>query len=291
MRYPWAGSAKPLDGAKAASDIKDELKLRVEQLGKQGIVPGLGTLLVGADPASEVYVAAKHKDCDEVGIRSIDVRLPEDATKEQVEAAIDQLNADPACSGFIIQLPLPAHLDASKLLARMDPNKDADGLHPFNLGRLVDDISGTEVFPRPCTPRGIVELLLLNGVDLNGAQVAVVGRGLTVGRPLSLLLTTRAVGATAVLCHTGTKDLAEQTKAADVIIAAAGVPGLITADMVKPGATVVDVGVARVDGKIAGDVAEDVADIAYFVSPNPGGVGPMTRAMLLANVVELAEQN
>lgn len=296
MKYPWPDSsphspgAQPLDGVKLAAEIKESLTERVAALKEQGITPGLGTILVGADPASQVYVRGKHRDCQEVGINSIQVELPETATQEEVEAAIDRLNADPACTGFIVQLPVPRHLDEGALLERVDPRKDADGLHPFNLGQLVSNINEAPDYPQPCTPRGIVELLRAGGVDLNGANVCVVGRGLTVGRPLGLMLTRKDVNATATLCHTGTKDMADHVRRADVVVAAVGVPGFITQDMVRPGATVVDVGVSRVDGRIAGDVAPGVENVAGELTPNPGGVGPMTRAMLLANVVEAAER-
>ena len=293
MKYPWNGEvqdgqALPLDGL--ASKVKENLRQRVVRLVSRGQTPGLGTLLVGDDPGSAIYVAAKHRDCEEVGIRSFDVRLPADATAEQVEEAIDAFNADPECTAFIIQLPLPDHLDSAAMLRRMNPAKDADGLHPYNLGILVDDVDGTSTAPRPCTPRGIVDLLKANCVELKGARVCVVGRGLTVGRPLGLMLTSRDVGATAILCHTGTKDLDAELRQADVIVAAAGVPELVREDAVKPGAVVVDVGVARRDGKIAGDIAPGVENVAAAMTPNPGGVGPMTRAMLLTNVVEIAEQ-
>lgn len=298
MRYPWpdldgrkgAVQALPLDGLAVAARKKEELRGRVEALRCAGITPGLGTILVGNDQASQIYVAAKHRDCEEVGIPSFDIRLSEDATQADVEAAVDALNCDPACSGFIVQLPLPRHLDESAVLHRMDPAKDADGLHPVNLGILVEDVAGTSSAPKPCTPKGIIELLDAYGVDLRGAQVCVVGRGLTTGRPLGLMLTQRTTGATAVLCHTGTRNLQEHMRAADVIIAAAGVPDLVGAQDVKPGAAVVDVGVSRRDGKIAGDVAEGVHTVAGWLTPNPGGVGPMTRVMLLENVVEIAER-
>ena len=285
MKYPWNGEvqdnqALPLDGLALASKVKENLRQRVVRLVSRGQTPGLGTLLVGDDPGSAIYVAAKHRDCEEVGIRSFDVRLPADATAEQVEEAIDAFNADPECTAFIIQLPLPDHLDSAAMLRRMNPAKDADGLHPYNLGILVDDVDGTSTAPRPCTPRGIVELLKANSVELKGARVCVVGRGLTVGRPLGLMLTSRDVGATAILCHTGTKDLDAELRQADVIVAAAGVPELVREDAVKPGAVVVDVGVARRDGKIAGDIAPGVENVA----------AAMTRAMLLTNVVEIAEQ-
>ena len=291
MKYPWEGSALPLDGAALARSIKADLRERVARLIAEGQTPGLGTLMVGEDEGSSIYVAAKHRDCKEIGVDSIDVRLPGDATHEEVAETIERLNHDPACTAFIVQLPLPKHLDSAALLAMIDPTKDADGLHPYNLGVLVEDVDGKSSAPRPCTPRGIIELLRANDIALRGARVCVVGRGLTVGRPLALMLTTRTVGATAILCHTGTKDLDSELRQADVIIAAAGVPDLIRPEAVNPGAAIVDVGVARRGGKIAGDVAEGVAEVAAYLSPNTGGVGPMTRAMLLTNVVEIAERN
>nr|BFE86424.1 bifunctional methylenetetrahydrofolate dehydrogenase/methenyltetrahydrofolate cyclohydrolase [Planobispora longispora] len=241
---------------------------------------------MGDDPGSQIYVAGKHRDCAEVGIASIRRDLPADTTQAELEKVIDELNAMPECTGYIVQLPLPRHLDTQAVLERMDPAKDADGLHPVNLGRLVHMVDA----PLPCTPNGIVILLQQYGVPIKGAEVVVVGRGITVGRSLGLLLTRRSENATVTLCHTGTQDLAAHTRRADIVVAAAGVPHLITADMVKPGAAVLDVGVSRVDGKIAGDVAPGVADVAGFLTPNPGGVGPMTRALLLANVVEAAEK-
>jgi methylenetetrahydrofolate dehydrogenase (NADP+)/methenyltetrahydrofolate cyclohydrolase len=280
-------TAQTLDGSATAAAIKDELKSRIAALRDTGVVPGLGTVLVGDDPGSRWYVNGKHKDCAEVGIESIRVDLPGTATQEEIEDAVARLNADPACTGYIVQLPLPRGRDENRVLGLVDPAKDADGLHPTNLGWLVLGHPA----PLPCTPYGIVELLRRHDVPLAGAEVVVVGRGVTVGRPLGLLLTRRSENATVTLCHTGTVDLAAHVRTADIVVAAAGVPGIITADMVKPGAAVLDVGVSRVDGKIAGDVAEDVWDVAGWVSPNPGGVGPMTRAMLLANVVSLAEEN
>jgi methylenetetrahydrofolate dehydrogenase (NADP+)/methenyltetrahydrofolate cyclohydrolase len=274
-----------LDGKATAAAIRTELTDRVAALTSAGHRPGLGTLLVGDDPGSRWYVNAKHKDCAEVGIGSIQRELPASATRTDVLAVVQELNADPACTGYIVQLPLPAQLDEYEILEAMDPAKDADGLHPVNLGRLVLNVPG----PLPCTPVGIVELLRRFDVPIAGAEVVVVGRGITVGRPLGLLLTRRSENATVTLCHTGTRDLAAHVRTADVVVAA-GVPGLITGEMVKPGAAVLDVGVSRVNGKIAGDVALDVLDVAGFVAPNPGGVGPMTRAMLLANVVLAAEQ-
>jgi methylenetetrahydrofolate dehydrogenase (NADP+)/methenyltetrahydrofolate cyclohydrolase len=280
-------SAQILDGTATAKDIKSELTVRVDALRERGVVPGLGTVLVGDDPGSKWYVAGKHKDCAEVGITSIRVDLPETATQSEVEAEVDRLNADPACTGYIVQLPLPKHMSEHDVLGRMDPAKDVDGLHPTNLGWLVLG----KAAPLPCTPYGIVELLRRHDVAIAGAEVVVVGRGVTVGRPLGLLLTRRSENATVTLCHTGTRDLAAHVRTADIVVAAAGVPGIISGDMVKPGAAVLDVGVSRVDGKIAGDVAADVYDVAGWVSPNPGGVGPMTRAMLLSNIVSVAEQS
>ncbi|MBB2909570.1 methylenetetrahydrofolate dehydrogenase (NADP+)/methenyltetrahydrofolate cyclohydrolase [Streptosporangium becharense] len=279
-------SAQILDGKATAAKIKADLATRVAALRERGVVPGLGTVLVGDDPGSQIYVAGKHRDCAEVGIASIRRDLPATATQAEVEAVVDELNADAGCTGYIVQLPLPRHLDTLALIERMDPEKDADGLHPVNLGRLVHMVDA----PLPCTPHGIVKLLQAYGVPLKGAEVVVVGRGITVGRSLGLLLTRRSENATVTLCHTGTQDLAAHTRRADVVVAAAGVPHLITADMVKPGAAVLDVGVSRVEGKIAGDVAPDVKEVAGFLTPNPGGVGPMTRALLLANVVEAAER-
>ena len=289
-------TAKTLDGKATAAAIKNELKARVAVLAERGITPGLGTLLVGEDPGSVSYVAGKHRDCAEVGIASIREDLPADASQADIEAAVQRLNEDPACTGFIVQLPLPRGIDTNRVLELVDPDKDADGLHPTNLGRLVLRVNEDVESPLPCTPRGIIELLTRHGVDLAGADVTVIGRGTTVGRSIGLLLTRRAVNATVTLTHTGTSDLGEHTRNADVIVAAAGVPGILTADLVKPGAVVVDVGVSRVQdpetgrSRIAGDVDAGVSEVAAWVSPNPGGVGPMTRAMLLANVVESAER-
>ncbi len=279
-------SAQKLDGTATATAIKSELAERVTALREQGVVPGLGTVLVGDDPGSRWYVNGKHKDCAEVGIASLREDLPATATQDEVLAAVRRLNDDPACTGYIVQLPLPKGIDENAVLGAIDPAKDADGLHPTSLGWLV---LGEEA-PLPCTPYGIVELLRRHGVEIAGAEVVVVGRGVTVGRPLGLLLTRRSENATVTLCHTGTRDLAAHTRTADIVVAAAGVPGIIAADMVREGAAVLDVGVSRVAGKLAGDVAADVWDVAGWVSPNPGGVGPMTRAMLLSNVVGLAEQ-
>lgn len=278
--------AEVLDGKATAAAIKAELVARVAALTAAGQRPGLATVLVGEDPASQSYVRMKHRDCEQIGIASIQVELPADAPVEQVRAAIDELNTRDDCSGYIIQLPLPKQLPENELLGLVNPDKDADGLHPVNLGRLVLG----EPAPLPCTPKGIVELVRRHGIEWRGAEVCVIGRGTTVGRPLGLLLTRRSENATVTLCHTGTKDLAAHTRRADIVIAAAGVPHMVDASMIKPGSVLVDVGVSRMDGKIAGDLAPDVWDVAGWVTPNPGGVGPMTRAMLLSNVVELAEQ-
>ncbi|MGH3414702.1 MAG: bifunctional methylenetetrahydrofolate dehydrogenase/methenyltetrahydrofolate cyclohydrolase [Marmoricola sp.] len=278
-------TAQILDGKATLAAIKAELSERVAKLKEQGVTPGLGTVLVGDDPGSQWYVGAKHKDCASIGITSIRRDLPATASQAEVEAVVDELNADPACTGFLVQQP--TGLDEFALLSRVDPDKDVDGLHPFNLGKLVLGEAG----PLPCTPVGIIELLRRHDVAIASAEVVVIGRGLTVGRPLGLLLTRRTENATLTLCHTGTRDLAAHTRHADIVVAAAGKPGLITGDMVKPGAALLDVGVSRVDGKIAGDLAPDVYDVAGWVSPNPGGVGPMTRAMLLSNVVLAAERD
>jgi methylenetetrahydrofolate dehydrogenase (NADP+)/methenyltetrahydrofolate cyclohydrolase len=280
-------TATILDGKATAAAVKAELAIRVAALNAKGIYPGLGTVLVGDDPGSHAYVGGKHKDCAEVGITSVRVDMPADSTQAAVNAKIAELNADSAVTGYIVQLPLPKHLDSNSVLELMDPNKDADGLHPTNLGRLV---LGTEA-PLPCTPRGIVELLRRYDVAIDGAHVVVVGRGVTVGRPLGLLLTRRSENATVTLCHTGTRDLSSELRRADIIVAAAGVPAIIKAADVRPGAAVLDVGITRTEAGLVGDVAPDVMDVAGFVAPMPGGVGPMTRAMLLANVVEAAERS
>ncbi|MEE2035434.1 bifunctional methylenetetrahydrofolate dehydrogenase/methenyltetrahydrofolate cyclohydrolase, partial [Rhodococcus chondri] len=275
-------TATILDGKATRDEIFEDLTARVAALKAKGITPGLGTILVGDDPGSAAYVRGKHSDCAKVGITSLRRDLPADITQEQLEAAIDELNADPACTGYIVQLPLPGHLDENAALERIDPDKDADGLHPINLGRLVLGKKAA----LPCTPRGIVHLLRRYEVPIAGAHVVVVGRGVTVGRPIGLLLTRRSENATVTLCHTGTKDLAAEVRRADIVVAAAGVPGLITADMIKPGAAVLDVGVSRTSEGLRGDVAADAREVAGFISPNPGGVGPLTRAFLLSNVVE-----
>lgn len=277
-------TATVLDGRATLATIKAELAERVAALARQGIVPGLGTVLVGDDPASRWYVDAKHRDCAQIGVTSLRRDLPADTSQADVEAVVAELNADPACTAFLVQQP--TGLDEFAILAAVDPDKDVDGLHPTNLGWLVLG----KPAPLPCTPTGILELLRRYDVPTAGAEVVVVGRGITVGRPLALMLTRRSENATVTVCHTGTRDLAAQVRRADIVVAAAGSPSLITADMVKPGAAVLDAGVSRVDGKVTGDVAADVAEVAGFLSPNPGGVGPMTRAMLLTNVVAAAER-
>jgi len=291
-----AGAARVLDGTATASTIKAELTTRVAALAERGILPGLATVLVGDDPGSRWYVGGKHKDCAEVGIASIRRDLPETTTQAELEFVIDELNADPAVTGFIVQLPLPKHIDTDAILERVHPSKDADGLHPTNLGRLMLRVTRAIDSPLPCTPRGVIELVERHGLSWQGKHVVVVGRGVTVGRSLGALLTRREYNATVTLTHTGTRDLGEHLRRADVIVAAAGVPGIVSAKDVAPGAIVLDVGVSRVDdpesgrSRIAGDVAADVASVAAWVSPNPGGVGPMTRALLLANVIDTAER-
>ncbi|MDQ3276396.1 MAG: bifunctional methylenetetrahydrofolate dehydrogenase/methenyltetrahydrofolate cyclohydrolase [Actinomycetota bacterium] len=279
-------TAQILDGKAAAGAIRSELTERVERLRARGVVPGLGTVLVGDDPGSRSYVAGKHRDCAQVGIESLRVDLPADATQADVEGVVAELNAEPNCTGYLVQLPLPKGLDDNRVLGLVDPAKDADGLHPTNLGWLV---LGQQA-PLPCTPRAIVELLHRYDVDLDGAEVCVIGRGVTVGRPLGLLLTRRSENATVTLCHTGTRDLAAHLRAADIVVVAAGAPGLVTGEMVRPGAIVLDVGISRTDHGLVGDVHPSVHDVASYVAPVPGGVGPMTRAMLLSNVVEAAER-
>ena len=284
-------TAQILDGKATAATIKAELASRVGALLAQGITPGLGTVLVGEDPSSAVYVAGKHRDCAELGITSFERRLPATATQEDVEAVVRELNADPGCTGYIVQLPLPKGLDEQAVLELIDPAKDADGLHPVNLGRLVLQKDGA----LPCTPRACVEILRRYGVPTNGAHVVVVGRGVTAGRPMGLLFSRRSENATVTVCHTGTKDLAAEVVRGDIVIAAAGVPGLITGAMVQPGAVVLDVASTRIlgeDGKAryVGDTTADVREVAAWIAPMPGGIGPMTRAMLLLNVVEAAER-
>lgn len=289
-------TAQVLDGKTTAAAIKAELKQRVTRLRDRGVTPGLGTLLVGEDPGSTWYVNGKHKDCAEVGISSIREDLPATASQADIEAAVARLNGNPECTGFIVQLPLPRGIDTNRVLELVDPDKDADGLHPTNLGRLVLRVADDIESSLPCTPKGIIELIERHGISLNGKHVVVVGRGTTVGRSIGLLLTRKAVNATVTLCHTGTRDLGALTAQADVVVGAAGVHGLITGDMVKDGVVLIDVGVSRVTdpdtGKsvVAGDIADDAIAKSSWYSPNPGGVGPMTRAMLLTNVVESAER-
>lgn len=275
-------SAHILDGKALASKIKSELAIEVLALKARGITPGLGTVLVGDDAGSHSYVSGKHRDCHEVGITSIRVDLPESATQADVLAAVADLNSSKECTGYIVQLPLPRGVNSQKVLEAIDPRKDADGLHPLNLGRLV---SGNNA-PLPCTPQGIVELLRHYKIKIDGAEISVIGRGLTVGRPLGLLLTRKSENATVTLIHTGTKDLIQHTKNADIVVAAIGRAHFLTADMIKPGAAIVDVGISRTPQGLLGDVHPDVMNVASFVAPMPGGVGPMTRAMLLKNVVE-----
>jgi methylenetetrahydrofolate dehydrogenase (NADP+)/methenyltetrahydrofolate cyclohydrolase len=279
-------TATLLDGKAAAAETKRELAERVEVLKSRGIAPGLGTILVGDDPASHSYVGGKHRDCAQVGIASIRVELPATATQADVEAAVLGLNADPACTGFIVQLPLPAHIDTHAVLELIDPAKDADGLHPANLGRLVLGMPG----PLPCTPRGIIDLLRRNHLPITGQQFSVIGCGLTVGRPLGLMLTRSTEHATLTLCHEATQDIGAHARAADVVVAAAGVAHLVKPDWIKPGATVLSVGITRTVEGILGDVHPDVGQVAGSLAPPVGGVGPMTRAMLLTNIVEAAER-
>ena len=297
-------TAERLDGNATAAAVKAELKGRIEALAERGILPGLGTLLVGDDPGSVSYVAGKHRDCAEVGIKSIRVDLPGDASEQDVRDAILELNADPSVTGYIVQLPLPKGMDENAMLELMDPAKDADGLHPTNLGKLVLNVTAPDArvaglvdpFPLPCTPAGIVEMLKRNGVPYVGTRVVVLGRGLTVGRPLGLLLTRKGIDATVTLTHSRTPDLASEVRRADIVVAAVGVPGLVKPDWVKEGAAVLDVGISRTFNeelgkhRLVGDVDPAVAEVAGWLSPVPGGVGPMTRAMLLANVVAAAER-
>ena len=280
-------SAVILDGKVTAQKIKTNLIKRVQDLKSKGINPGLGTILVGDDAGSHAYVGGKHKDCAEVGINSIRIDLPKTASQSDVMNSIEKLNNDPSCTGFIVQLPLPSGLDSNKALEAINPQKDADGLHPTNLGKLVLGQNG----PLPCTPRGIIELLRAYKIEINGAQVVIIGRGVTVGRPLGLLLTRKTENATVTLCHTGTKDLSSHLLSADIVIAAAGVPHLVKPNMIKKGAALIDVGITRTDNGLVGDIDPKVQELAGYFSPMPGGTGPMTRAMLLTNVVESAEGN
>lgn len=280
-------SAVILDGKATAQKIKTSLIKRVQDLKSKGINPGLGTILVGDDAGSHAYVGGKHKDCAEVGINSIRIDLPKTASQLDVMNSIEKLNNDASCTGFIVQLPLPTGLDSNKALEAINPQKDADGLHPTNLGKLVLGQNG----PLPCTPRGIIELLRTYKIEINGAKVVIIGRGVTVGRPLGLLLTRKTENATVTLCHTGTKDLTSHLLTADIVIAAAGVPHLVKPNMIKKGAALIDVGITRTDNGLVGDIDPKVQEIAGYFSPMPGGTGPMTRAMLLTNVVESAEGN
>lgn len=288
--------AQILDGKIIAADIKQELRSRIETLKQHGIEPGLGTILVGDDPGSRAYVAGKHRDCQEVGITSLRIDLPADAPAQAVREAILSFNADPACTGYIVQLPLPAGMPSNELIELIDPQKDADGLHPVNLGRLVLRVGEPLSTSLPCTPAGILELLERYGLSLEGKRVAVLGRGVTVGRPAGLLLTRREINATVTLCHTGTPDVPQIVRESDVVIASVGQPHFVKPEWIKPGAIVLDVGVTRVPNpetgrfKTIGDVDPGVAEVAGWVSPNPGGVGPMTRVMLLRNIVETAER-
>lgn len=290
-------AAEILDGKAVAAQMKDEMRAEVARLAAQGIVPGLGTVLVGDDPGSKWYVAGKHRDCAEVGIESIRRDLPETITEDELFAVIDELNANDACTGYIVQLPLPDHIDTDAVLERIDPAKDADGLHPTNLGRLMLNVSREITTPLPCTPRGVIELMVRNGIELPGKHVVVIGRGVTVGRSIGSLLTRREYNATVTLTHTGTTNLPELLAQADIIVAAAGSPRLVKPEDVKPGAIVLDVGVSREEdpetgkSKIVGDVDPGVAEVAGWISPNPGGVGPMTRALLLQNVVDMAARS
>ncbi|MGO2110392.1 MAG: bifunctional methylenetetrahydrofolate dehydrogenase/methenyltetrahydrofolate cyclohydrolase [Pseudoclavibacter sp.] len=289
-------TAKVLDGKATSAAIKQELTERVAALKEKGITPGIATVLVGADPASQLYVGMKHKQSEAIGMNSIQRELPADATQEQVEALIDELNDDPSCHGYIVQLPLPKHIDTDRVLERIDPVKDADGLHPTNLGKLVLNVNSKITTPLPCTPRGVIELLLRNDYDLKGKHVVVVGRGITIGRSIGLLLTRREINATVTQVHTGTVDMGQYLRQADVIVASAGSKHLVKAEDVKPGAALLDVGVTREDdpetgkSKVYGDIEPAAAEVGGYLSPNPGGVGPMTVALLMTNVVEAAER-
>lgn len=285
-----------IDGRAVSAEIKKDLATRVETLKARGIEPGLGTILVGSDPGSVKYVAGKHADCAEIGVNSIKRELPEDATFEQIAETVRELNADPACTGYIVQLPLPKGVDENAIIDLIDPRKDADGMHPYNLGELVLHAKGDITTTLPCTPRGVIELLRAYDVDLNGKEVCVLGRGITIGRTIGLLLTRKSVNATVTLCHTGTKDVRDHMRRADVIVAAMGSAGFVKPDDIKEGTVLVDVGVSRVFDeeagryRVKGDVDKACYEKASAYTPNPGGVGPMTRAMLLQNVVEMAER-
>lgn len=296
MRAPWNGAARVLDGKATAAALKAELKERVTALRERGVTPGLGTVLVGEDPGSVKYVAGKHADCAEIGVTSIKRELPADATFDQIAAAVNELNADPACTGYIVQLPLPKGIDENAVIDLIDPKKDADGMHPYNLGELVLHPRGEIATPLPCTPRGVIELLGAYDIDLNGKEVCVLGRGITIGRTIGLMLTRKEVNATVTLCHTGTRDVRDHMRRADVIVAAMGSAAFVKPDDIKEGAVLVDVGVSRVFDeeagryRVRGDIDKACYEKASAYTPNPGGVGPMTRAMLLENVVEMAER-
>ena len=279
-----------LDGRATAKAIKTELAVEVAKLHQSGIKPGLGTLLVGDDPGSHTYVAGKHRDCAEVGINSIRIDLPSSATLSDIKAAVRDLNDSKEVTGYIVQLPLPGGIDSNAILELMDPAKDADGLHPINLGRLVMNVSGEMKSPLPCTPNGIVELLKRYQIPAKGAEVAIIGRGLTVGRPLSLLMTRKGIDSSVTMLHSASKDIPEAVRRADIVVAALGQPHFVKPEWIKPGAAVLDVGITRTSTGLTGDVDPRVSEVAGWLSPNPGGVGPMTRAMLLKNVV-LAAQN
>jgi len=282
-------AAEVINGKKTAADIKDEISVEVTELRAKGITPGLGTLLVGDDPGSKSYVSGKHRDCQQVGIESIRVELPESASEKDIEAAINDLNNSPEVSGFIVQLPLPEGIDSNRLLEVIDPKKDADGLHPINLGRLVLNSSGEITSPLPCTPSGILELSARYGIETKGKKSLVIGRGVTVGRPLSLMLTRKGIDSTVQIAHSSSLNLPELISDADIVVAATGVPHMVKPEQVKPGAAVFDVGITRTDEGLIGDVHPDVANVAGWISPNPGGVGPMTRVMLLKNVLKLSK--
>lgn len=288
--------ATKIDGKMISARIKEDLARRVAALKQRGVEPGLGTILVGSDPGSVKYVAGKHADCAEIGVTSIKRELPADATFDQIAAAVNELNADPACTGYIVQLPLPKGIDENAVIDLIDPKKDADGMHPYNLGELVLHPRGEIVTPLPCTPRGVIELLGAYDIDLNGKEVCVLGRGITIGRTIGLMLTRKEVNATVTLCHTGTRDVRDHMRRADVIVAAMGSAAFVKPDDIKEGAVLVDVGVSRVFDeetgryRVRGDIDKACYEKASAYTPNPGGVGPMTRAMLLENVVEMAER-
>ena len=288
--------AVKIDGKMVSAQIKANLAERVASLKERGVNPGLGTILVGSDPGSVKYVAGKHADCAEIGVNSIRKELSADATFDQIAEAVQELNADPACTGYIVQLPLPNGIDENAIIDLIDPKKDADGMHPYNLGELVLHARGDITTPLPCTPRGVIELLNAYDIDLDGKEVCVLGRGITIGRTVGLLLTRKAVNATVTLCHTGTKDVRKHMREADVIIAAMGSAGFVKPEDVKESAVLVDVGVSRVFDeeagryRVKGDVDKACYEKVSAYTPNPGGVGPMTRAMLLENVVEMAER-